>query len=64
MFVDELFPGYIPASEALTVRTDPAGGQITVLALELVGGSSRDAARGPARKIGKMKVALCRYGKK
>ena len=39
IFVDELFPGYIPISEALTVRADPPGGQIAVLALELVGGS-------------------------
>ena len=38
-FVDELFPGHRLSRDALTVRTDPPGGQITVLALEMVGGS-------------------------
>ena len=38
-FVDELFPAHRMSGDALTVRTDPPGGQITVLALEMVGGS-------------------------
>ena len=38
-FVDELFPAHRVSGDALTVRTDPPGGQITVLALEMVGGS-------------------------
>ena len=36
---DELFPAHRMSGAALTVRTDPPGGQITVLALEMVGGS-------------------------
>ena len=38
-FVDELFPAHRVSVDAVTVRTDPPGGQITVLALEVVGGS-------------------------
>ena len=37
-FVDEFFPG-ASVSNALIVQTDPSGGRITVLALEMVGGN-------------------------
>ena len=35
-FVDEYFPGLSGSTNALIVQTDPSGGQITVLALELI----------------------------
>ena len=38
-FADELFPGLSEPSDALIVRTDPPGGRITVLALELINGN-------------------------
>ena len=38
-FVDEFFPGVGVSTNALIVQTDPPGGQITVLALELVDGN-------------------------
>ena len=38
-FIDELFPAHRVSGDAVTVRTDPSGGEITVLALEVVGGS-------------------------
>ena len=38
-FVDEYFPGSGEATDALIVQTDPPGGQITVLALELINGN-------------------------
>ena len=38
-FADELFPGPSEPTDALIVQTDPPGGQITVLALELINGN-------------------------
>ena len=38
-FADELFPGLSEPSDALIVRTDPPGGRITGLALELINGN-------------------------
>ena len=38
-FADELFPGLSEPSGVLIVQTDPSGGQITVLALELINGN-------------------------
>ena len=38
-FVDELFPVSNESTGALIVQTDPSGGQITVLALELINGN-------------------------
>ena len=38
-FVDEYFPGLDKPTGALIVRTDPPGGQITVLALEIINGN-------------------------
>ena len=38
-FVDEYFPGSNEPTGALIVRTDPPGGQITVLALEIINGN-------------------------
>ena len=38
-FVDEYFPGSGESTDALIVRTDPPGGLITVLALELINGN-------------------------
>ena len=38
-FVDEYFPGSGESTDALIVRTDPPGGRITVLALEIIDGN-------------------------
>lgn len=38
-FVDEYFPGSGESTDALIVRTDPPGGRITALALELINGN-------------------------
>ena len=38
-FVDEYFPGSGESTDALIVRTDPPGGLITALALELINGN-------------------------
>ena len=38
-FVDEYFPGLTESEGVLVVQTDPPGGQITVLALEMINGN-------------------------
>ena len=38
-FADDLSPGPSEPTDALIVRTDPPGGRITVLALELINGN-------------------------
>ena len=38
-FVDEFFPGLSGSTDTLVVQTDPSGGQIIVLALELINGN-------------------------